>query len=110
MDATDSQDMFSAIEAMLCSARGAKACEAARSYWRERPVITFREIGVLLDLMKEPRCAEHVARLLDSEPCEARQLLDAMVSVGMLEACPKGYTPTLPARLYCQWLVSNETS
>ncbi len=109
VDAPDSEDLFSAIGGLLFSARETAACAGSRSVWNDRPWISVAEIGILMEMMKEPRCAEMVACLLGQEEAETKRLLDGMVSVGILEVCPRGYSPTIATRLYCQSLVGGET-
>jgi DNA-binding IclR family transcriptional regulator len=60
---------------------------------------------MLMEMMNEPRCAEVAARLLGRDVAETKRLLDGMVSVGVLEVCPRGYSPTIATRLYCQSLL-----
>lgn len=105
MDAPESDCLFSAIDSMLYSARETSACAGARSLWSERPWISANEIGMLLELMKEPGCAEVMSHRLGRGVEETKRLLDGMVSVGILDVCPAGYSPTIATRLYCQSLL-----
>lgn len=105
MDAPESDCLFSAIDALLFTARETAACADARGIWNERPWISSEEIGMLMDLMKEPGCAEVISRRLGRDVSETRRLLDGMVSVGVLAVCPGGYSPTIATRLYCQSLL-----
>jgi hypothetical protein len=105
VDAPDSECLFSAIDALLFSARETAACTESRDLWTERPWISHDEIGMLMELMKEPRCVEVISRMLDRDVGETRRLLDGMVSVGVLDVCPRGYSPTTATRLYCQSLL-----
>jgi hypothetical protein len=105
VDAPESEGLFSAIDALLFGARETAACTGSRNIWTKRPWISKEEIGMLMDLMKEPGCAEAVSRRLGRDVAETRRLLDGMVSVGILDVCPQGYSPTIATRLYCQSLL-----
>lgn len=105
MDAPESDCLFSAIDSLLFSARETTACVESRHVWSERPWISKDEIGMLMELMKEPGCAEVISRRLGRTVAETRQLLDGMVSVGILDICPQGYSPTIATRLYCRSLL-----
>lgn len=110
MDAPESECLFSAIDALLFTARETSACADARDIWAERPWISTAEIGMLMEMMKEPRCAAAMSRLLGRDEEETKRLLDGMVSIGVLEVCARGYSPTLATRLYCQSLLHGDTS
>jgi hypothetical protein len=105
VDASEPDCLFSAIDSLLFTARETAACAGSRGIWNERPWISQEEIGMLMDLMKEPGCAEVVSRRAGREVAETKRLLDGMVSVGILDVCPQGYSPTIATRLYCQSLL-----
>lgn len=105
MDASEPDCLFSAIDSLLFTARERAACADARSVWNERPWISREEIGMLMDLMKAPGCAEVISRRLGRDVAETKRLLDGMVAVGILDVSPQGYSPTIATRLYCQSLL-----
>lgn len=98
----DSDATISAIAAFLC-ARGeeARLC-GARMFWRDRPIIRRAEIGMFMALMDRPLCAEALSCALGEDVCVTRQILDAMVSVGVLEPCGDRYTASESTVRYCQ--------
>lgn len=107
MDAPESECLFSAIEGLLFTARKTSACAGSRSQWTDRPWISTAEIGMLMEMMKEPRCAAAMSLLLNRDEVETKHLLDGMVSIGVLDVCPQGYSPTIATRLYCQSLLGD---
>lgn len=109
VDAPESECLFSAIDALLFTARETSACAGSRCVWNERPWISTAEIGMLMEMMKGPQCVEAAAALLGWDTVETRLLLDGMVSIGVLEICPRGYSPTIATRLYCQSLLQRDT-
>lgn len=101
VDDAGTQALFSSIDTLLFCSRETSACGEARGIWAERPRISTEEIGMWMDLMKEPRCAAHVAGLLGRDVAGTKRLLDGMVSIGILDVLPEGYSPTTATRLYC---------
>lgn len=78
---------------------------SCRAFWDSRPCITAAEIDMLVALGDGPLCAEALALKLRRDPCSTQELLDALVSVGVLERCGERYAAAPATLLYCQSLV-----
>ena len=55
------------------------------AFWGSKTLLSAVEIGLFTDLAKEPLDAETLGERLMLHPRSARDFLDALVSLGMLE-------------------------
>ncbi len=82
---------------------------SCRAFWHNRPYITAAEIDMLVALGNGPLCAEALALKLGRDPGSTQELLDALVSVGILERRGERYAAAPATILYCQAVVQGRS-
>jgi hypothetical protein len=104
MDTPEFAPLFSAIDAHLCTERAEARCCAARAYWQQQPVVTREQITLLAGLTCTPASEQEIAERLGLDVCAARQVIDAMVAIGLLELLGGGFRSSPTAIMYCRSL------
>jgi hypothetical protein len=74
--------------------------ETALAFWRSAILLSAHELGVFAELAAGPRAPEALVRRLGLLPDAAGDLLDALVTLGLLEHCGTDYRNTCEASLY----------
>lgn len=104
----DGQDfLFSDIGDFLCACREAAEARVCTGYWQTHPCITAAEIDMLASLCGTPAGVEAIASRLDREVCATRELLSALMRVGLLERCGEMYRATTATMLYCRMVADS---
>jgi predicted transcriptional regulator len=110
MDAPDPDCLFAAVHAFLQECRCGAEMRACRAYWQTHCHISAEEMRLLAALIEEPLCAHACARRLGRDTESAREFLDALVSVGLLDRRDEGYTASPATALYYSAFVNDEFS
>jgi hypothetical protein len=74
--------------------------ETALAFWRSAVFLSAHELGVFAALAAGPLTPDMLARRLGLLPDAVSDLLDALVTLGLLERCGSDYRNTDEASLY----------
>src|SRR5947199_254590 len=107
MDEGEASCLFSAIDAFLCGQRAETHGNTCRTFWQGRPSISRDEMDMLIDLSRQPSCADTIAARLALDTASTHELLDALEVIGLVERCGSQYRATPATALYCWSLLEN---
>lgn len=101
MQSPESDQLFSAIDALLCTGQRQAEERSCRAYWDTTTRISRAEIDMLASLGGGPQCVEALAERLGRDLATTHALLDAFSSVGIVELRDGRYVATPATALYC---------
>lgn len=74
------------------------------AYWSGRAQITLAEINMLAMLEYGPLCIDEMASILGRNRDSTRELVEALVAIGVVDRESGGYSTSPAAHLYLQML------
>jgi O-methyltransferase domain/Dimerisation domain len=100
MDNLSSQDLISVRQETGAQPTPGNILQLGLGFWSSKTLLSAVELGVFTQLAKGPQQIEELARTLGLHPRSARDFLDALVALGILERKDGHYSNSREADLF----------